>query len=197
VFRRQRIHTASDVLAVGWLLHKLPISEAGETIWVRGRPLELPADRILVWVTLCRKGSAAYDLRAPLVPAILDTGFNGNFAIREEQFVTWGGLDPTYFGILGSDETPRGPAVWCAANLWLHRNKRGSREPSRAGPLRLELDRGLMVYLAYAGPSDLRPALPVLGLRALRRNELCVAIDSRRNVVSVSKPRLLFIPLSV
>jgi hypothetical protein len=65
------------------VLRKLPFFDVRKELSVGNvritlRPLQIP-----VWVTLCRQGPVPYDSNSPLIPAILDTGFNGGFAIRQ------------------------------------------------------------------------------------------------------------------
>jgi hypothetical protein len=152
------------------------------------RPYQVP-----VWLTLCAQGPVVYDPTAPLLLAVLDSGFNGNFALREEQLRAWAGVDPNLFQFLRTADLSRGRVDVRRANLWLHRNVPHSIEPCRRDPLHMELDEGIYVFRRPNNPvgRDPRPELPLLGMRAMRRNDLALAVDFRKALVWLSKPRFL------
>lgn len=179
---------------MSWLLRKLPFYDTAEqftvgTITIRLKPFQIP-----VCITLCRQGGTPYDPLAPLVPAVLDTGYNGGFSIRGEQLREWGGCDPRWFPLLRTRTLTRGTVDARAANIWIHRNVPYSVNPSRQDPHRIELDEGMDVFRAPDQPSDKdsRPELPLLGMRALRRNDLFLTIDFRKALVDLTKPRWFF-----
>src|SRR5438445_8708704 len=150
------------------VLRKLPFADVPKEVAVGSvnttlRPLQIP-----VWVTLCRHGPVLYDATSPLILAVLDTGFNGGFSIREEQVRKWGGADPQWFPRLRTSVLSRGTVDVRAANIWLHRNIPYSSDAARQGPLRVELDE-IHVFRSPDNPQerDSRPELPLLGMRAL------------------------------
>ena len=181
------------------LLDKLPFQRTSRTVLVNNLAVEINSFQILVWVAICQQGQVEYDHKAPLVPAILDTGFNGYFCIREEQLRAWAGLDPRLLPSLHTGRTPRGIATVRRANIWLHRNVARSPEPLRLNPFQMELDDGIIVYskLPPSPQHDLRPRMPLLGMRAFRRNELLLQIDFKRELVNLKKPRLFQISFGI
>jgi hypothetical protein len=178
-----------------WLLRKLPFSDKAEDFTVGSVKIRLKPYQIPVCVTVCRRGQVPYDPKAPLLPAILDTGFNGGFCIRDEQLRSWGGIDPRMFRREGGRNLSRGQIDVRAANIWLHRNVPHSSEPDRGDAFRMELVEGIHVFRVPADPTagDPRPELPLLGMHALRRHDLVLAIDFRRALVALKKPRLFFL----
>ncbi|MBI3410980.1 MAG: hypothetical protein HY040_21820 [Planctomycetes bacterium] len=104
---------------------------------------------------------------APLVPAVLDPGFNGTFLISQRQFEEWAGLqvrDAPWIDVLSVE----GRLIPLRdADVWIHRNRPGSRDPAPGSvPFRLELPEGVAVW-PTAIPGARR--LPLLGMRALRQ----------------------------
>jgi hypothetical protein len=101
----------------------------------------------------------------PRFPAILDTGNNHNFAIREEQLRSWAripSLEPRqYITVQGR------PVPLINARLWLFPNEPGSVALSSRSPIRLAMAEGIAVF-----PEDLPNSarLPILGLRAIVNN---------------------------
>lgn len=176
------------------LLKSLPFRERSFSVQVGNARVEIRPFQILVWLTICGKGDVAYDVRAPLIPAIFDAGFNGTFCIRDEHLRAWAGLDRRQFPVMGASRTNRGMGVIHRANIWLHRNVAETVEPARHGPFRLELHQGMLVFPASADAlqDDPRPRLPLLGMQALHRNDLRLLIDFKRERVNLKKPFLFF-----
>jgi hypothetical protein len=175
------------------MLRKLPFFPTVHAVSVGDVQIVLRPYQLLTWIAVCSKGPTTYNESVALIPAILDTGFNGGFAIRDEHLKQWGGMDARGFRLLGTERTERGAAEWRSANFWLHRNSSGMHIPNRRQPIRLELDKGIMVFPRPSqeeGQADARPLLPLLGMRALHHNRLCLSVDSRRMLASLFKPRL-------
>ena len=63
----------------------------------------------------------------------------------------------------------------------------------------MKLDEGIMIYSALPRGTqrDPRPRLPLLGMRALRRNDLLLLIDFKREVVNLKKPRLFHMSFGI
>ena len=165
------------------LLRRLPFFET-ETFAdaPTGRAAVRPF-QIVAWVSLGLDESLGSD--APRFPCILDTGNNHNFAIQEDHLEQWAGLslrDSQRLGtvLLGEEELPL-PLVRAAA--WLHSNKPGQRDAhvSRT-PFRIEMPQGIIVY-PRGVPTSAR--LPILGMRAIVRNNLRLTIDGSQRLVSL------------
>jgi hypothetical protein len=177
-------------------IRKLPWSGNDEKLLVGGVTLRLPHSSIIVWVSLVAKGSDVFDPDSPRVPALLDTGFNNYFAIREESLRDLAGFDPRHFLRFRSFEQPRGKGDKRAANVWLFPNVPGTRLVGPAQPILLELDEGIMVFHSTErsgaqNSRDLRPRIPLLGLPALRRNKLVLSVDGRNQWANIYRSRLL------
>jgi hypothetical protein len=149
-----------------------PIPEAA--IWVAtpdGRAQILPY-QIVVTVSIAANKAMQLPSVAPRFPAVLDTGNNHNFAMREEQFVQWTALKLPKRGLvkIGATTIPL-----YAASVWIH--------PHSGDPVRLRTEEGIAIF-----PPDLaNPArLPILGLRALVRSDLVIVIDGKNREVTIS-----------
>jgi hypothetical protein len=181
---------------VAILICKLPIRDKSTNVLVKDRFIKVPAYGILIWVGIDKKGRQTPDPATPRVPALLDTGFNGNFAIREEQLVEFAGIDPRYFTKRRDDQNDRGAAEIRAANIWLYPNRAKTTDPQENGtPVLLELDEGITVFRRFEREQgeqqarDVRPRLPLLGMRGLRRNNLSLLLDLSRSWISIWTPR--------
>jgi hypothetical protein len=163
------------------IIHRLPISQEPRTISVRGDGVLIRPQQIIVWVSIHLADVLEWDPRTPRLPAILDTGNNHNFSIREEHLVRWAGIRPEAMAVLGALRE-RGKALPLhAGSLWLHANRPGKPEPAEERrPLRLAIDEGIAVY-----PEDGSgyPRLPLLGLRSLLDSRLQITIDGKRREV--------------
>jgi hypothetical protein len=71
------------------------------------------------------------------------------------------------------------------ANVWIHRNQPGKRDLRAGDPFLLALDEGIAIY-----PNDGSnyPRLPLLGLRAIIKNNLRLVIDGKGKFVSLNSP---------
>jgi hypothetical protein len=56
-----------------------------------GGTIPVKHDQIIVWVSITRPQAPDLPADALRFPAVLDTGFNDNFLIREEQLTAWAG----------------------------------------------------------------------------------------------------------
>lgn len=92
------------------IIQDLPLAPTPMSIEVRGQSLAVNPLQALVWVSVTSIGSASLEPRTPRIPAILDLGFNGSFAIREEQLRQWAGVDPRLFRKLRSTLLRGAPA---------------------------------------------------------------------------------------
>jgi hypothetical protein len=108
---------------------------------------------------------------APRFPAVLDTGNNHNFAIRQDQLARWTGLSLPKRGLInvGGRTIPL-----YAANVWIHADSGTS--------FCLWMEEGIAIY----PPDVANPArLPILGLRRLLRNGLRIVIDGKKLDIAV------------
>ncbi len=124
--------------------------------------------QLIVWITVVPIGVERCPSRSPRIPAIVDTGFNGNLLISEAQLVAWQHLDfKTYLrsrSRVNGEEIPH-----IEANLFLHPNKPGTRSTPHAkqSPELLELYGGVGVV---AKGHLVARRLPLLGIAALTTN---------------------------
>ena len=83
------------------IIRNLPFSDRSTTVQVRGRPVRIKRDQIIVWVSVAGKGERTLHPNTPRLPAILDTGSNHNFVMRQSQLLEWAGIHPEYLRNLG------------------------------------------------------------------------------------------------
>jgi hypothetical protein len=161
------------------ILDRLPISEQGWMVPTPDGELEVKPYQIVVLVSLTAENVVDLPRDAPRIPAIVDTGNNHNFAIRQKQFERWVHLTQPRAGQVrfGDSIVPR-----YAARLWLHPNREGTVEPSGEPPCMLRLTEGIIVY-----PHDVpNPArLPLLGLRVIIRNGLTLILDGPHSELTI------------
>jgi len=172
------------------IIRNLPLEEARTHIEVHGRPVFILPFQPIVWMSVVSKGPEPFDSRTPRIPAVVDLGFNGTFAIREEQLREWAGLDPRLFTRVRSTELRGAPADQRLANLWLHPNVSNTRSPSGQAPFRMELFKGIFVLRKpqRREQRDDRPRLPLLGFRALHRADLKLSVDCKNCRLSMRVP---------
>jgi len=170
------------------ILRKLPFYEEQTTLRVPGGPaVAIKHHQIVVWVSLTRPGLSQLPVEARRFPAVLDTGFNGNFLIAEQQVVEWAGIAPQEFQWINFLVADGQPIALRDADVWIHPNQPGFRDQLSAGrPFRLELHDGIGVW-----PSAIPGArrLPLLGLLGLRRADLQAFLDCWRCRVWLRTPK--------
>jgi hypothetical protein len=110
------------------LIRNLPFFDRATTAQVRGRSISIRQHVIVVWVSLSELGARTFDPRTPRFPAVIDTGCNHSFVIREPHLVQWAGIAPGFFHRMGGTRIYGGTAPQLAANVWLHRNRSGRRD---------------------------------------------------------------------
>ncbi len=76
------------------VLRDLPYFDSRTVVEVRNRQVPIKPQQIVVWVSLAEIEQSYLVSGSPRFPAILDTGFSHNFAIREEHLNQWAGLQP-------------------------------------------------------------------------------------------------------
>ena len=154
------------------ILDRLPILEAGWIVPTPDGAEEVKPYQIIVLVSIADEGLVVLPDDAPRFPAILDTGNNHNFAIRQEQFERWTPDDPASGG--AGSRSGLHPSRSSPPTSGSTRTDRARSIRVDKPPFRLELQGGIAVY-----PPDVpNPArLPILGLRGLIRNRLRLTID--------------------
>jgi len=168
------------------ILQNLPFFEVPTDLHVPGAELRILHHQIVVWVSVTGPAAASLPAHAPRFPAVLDTGFNDNFLIQEQQLQSWAGINPSDLTITDRLSVGGLSIPLREANLWIHPNQPGSRDAfSGAQPFCLELDTGIGVW-PRALPGARR--LPLLGLRGLRQGDLQLELDCRRCRVSLRTP---------
>jgi len=78
------------------IIRNLPVQDTSSMIEVRGRQVRVLPFQAIVWVSIAAKGHP-FDPRSPRIPAVVDLGYNGTFAIREESLHQWAGMDARSF----------------------------------------------------------------------------------------------------
>jgi len=167
------------------IIRKLPLDEAPMSVEMGDQRIPVKPLQALIWVSVTSMGPAPLDTRTPRVPAVLDPGFNGSFAIREEQLRRWAGLDPR---LLAKGRTTRlrgAPAGERYASLWIHPNVSGNRAVSGRAPFRVELESSFFVLRPPGNGRDDRPRLPLTGIRTLLVAGLKLVVDGKRRRLSI------------
>ena len=165
------------------ILDRLPITAEHLILTVHGEPLKLRPHQIIIQISI--SPFHRQDPRTPVIPALLDSGNNHNFSIQEHHLRRWAGIHPESLPFLrGLREGGRTPSLR-SAHLRVHRNRAGRRELRDTKPFPLHLPEGIAIY-----PSDGTnyPRLPLLGLRAIIKNELKLVIDGKRKSASLRSP---------
>jgi hypothetical protein len=149
-----------------------PIPETAGRVATPDGTAQVMPYQIVVMVSIAANRVMELPSDAPRFPAVVDTGNNHNFAIRQEQFARWTGLTLPKRGLVNVGGTTN---PLHAGNVWIH--------PDSGDPFRLRMEEGIAVY-----PPDLtNPArLPILGLRGLVRNGLRIVIDGKDRDVTIS-----------
>jgi hypothetical protein len=152
-------------------IHQAMPETAGRVATPDGSAEVMPY-QIVVMVSIAASRVLELPADSPRFPAVLDTGNNHNFAIRQEPFARWTGLTLPKRGLVNVGGTT---IPLHAANVWIH--------PHSGGPFRLRMEEGIAVY----PPEVANPArLPILGLRGLVRNGLIIVIDGKKREVTIS-----------
>ena len=165
------------------ILSRLPIASEHSLSDVHRRPVNLRPNQIIIKVSVLPDED--WDPRAPILPAILDTGNNLNFSTQATHLIRWAGTHPQSLRACGRvREGARSPLLH-AATVWIHRNVPGRGDLRNEPPFRLQLPEGIAIY-----PTDESdyPRLPLLGLRAILKKNLKLTIDGRRKHASLRTP---------
>jgi hypothetical protein len=161
------------------ILNRLPFSQGPSVVWTPDGIAEVKPYQVVVMVSLAARGFMDLPEGSPRFPAILDPGTNHNFSIRREHFERWVRLRLPRRGKvrIRGDEVPL-----LTGSIWIHPNRPGTRDLAEGPPILLEMREGIIIYPEDA-PNPAR--LPILGLRALVKNNLKLIIDGKRRVVTL------------
>jgi hypothetical protein len=165
------------------ILRRLPFFDDATSLQIPGGPVvSIKHDQIVAWVSVTLPGLTAPSMSEPRFPALLDTGFNDTFLLQEEHLMAWSGHSPGDFHALAALSVYGTQAPLLDADVWLHRNEPGERDVLAPGsPFRLELEFGIAVCPRGMG----RPRLPLLGVKALRENDLTMLLSTARRRLTV------------
>lgn len=151
------------------ILDRLPYDDEPTLLSFHGGTVQVRRHQIIVWVRI----------EGWVFPAALDTGHSHNFSIPERHLKGWAGIDA--LTRIGSVEVNRVLLPQYEADIWIHHNHRGTREPKGEASL-LRMDEGITV-VPEGTPGA--PRLPLLGLRAITQNGLTLIIDGGRREVTL------------
>jgi hypothetical protein len=138
----------------------------------------------LVWVSVHPSEVRFPEENIPRFPALLDTGNNFGFWVRDRHLREWAGLDPGLLEALGSITIEGKVVTRREATVWLYPNVPG-RQDAAAGEAacRLDMSKGIAVFTQDAVPPG--PRLPPIGLTAFLENDLDVWLDPEGRHVTV------------
>jgi len=174
------------------IVRNLPFYDHTTAVEFRGRSIPVKHDQIIVWVSLSEMGQRQLDPNAPRLPAVLDTGCNHAFVIRQRHLVEWAGIHSQYLRRLRPTRAYGVSVPQLAANIWLHPNRPGHRDEfSDQPPFLLGTEQGIAVIPQSADQGN--PRLPLLGLRAIRWNHLHLTIDGDHCRVNIRTRRRFWI----
>jgi hypothetical protein len=167
------------------IVDRMPYFTRRTEVPVRGENVAVKPYQIIVWVSVGEAGELEWDPRTPLFPAVFDPGHNHNFGIFPSQLLRWAGIAPDALPLRGAVREGGTRMPLHSATVWLHRNKRGTRDV-RGEPYPMILEEGISLY-----PNEGEKAahLPLLGLRALTDNNLVSTIDGDNQWVTIRTSR--------
>jgi hypothetical protein len=171
------------------ILSELPFNPAPPQLrFPRGNAVRR-RHQIIFWVSLTPAGEVQPPDLTGYFPAVFDSAFNDCFLIQESQFIAWSGRAAADFGpaidnlLLPYRDTTgqRVAARVVPADIWIHRNVRGTTNPSPGGARRLQLPTGIAIVPNTAS----QPRLPILGLRAVGWNSVEMIIHGTTESVTL------------
>jgi hypothetical protein len=101
------------------IIDRQPLPVANSEVWTPDRLETVKPYQIVVLVSLTRQEDVAFDEGSPRFPAILDTGHNHTFAIRQAQLDAWARFRPPRRGTIKVRDRS---LTLLAADLWIHTN---------------------------------------------------------------------------
>jgi hypothetical protein len=170
---------------------EIPFSDRRDDFTLNGVTAPVRAYYPVVWVSVTRLEVADFPAEAPKFRALVDTGNNVSFNIRDEHLRAWAGLNADDLPLYGSEanlvyaDGSRGAVPRRLAKVWLHPHP----EDRLTGPWDLQVSRGIIVYetpthgQTAASPG---PELPLLGAAAFVPTRLKVSVDYDRAALRLS-----------
>jgi hypothetical protein len=164
-------------------------------------PLDLKSRQIVVGISISDDSEPYFREDLPIIPAILDTGFNKTFSIHQFFLEQSAHIAKDYLAVDnpadGSETTYQDhPYDTCYATLWLHRSPfapNATRTPARR-PLRLGKSNRIFVFKYKQNQNhrnvnidDIYPRMPLLGMQALMANKLRHFVDGERSSFRISR----------
>src|SRR6185312_8069991 len=110
------------LMAIMTILDRLPILERGWIVPTPDGSEIVKPYQIIVRISITANDTHEFPHDAPWFPAVLDTGHNHNFAIRQEQRERWVHLALPRTGQI---EVAGTSISLFAADLWIHPNQQG------------------------------------------------------------------------
>jgi len=168
------------------VLRELPFFEqATRARLPDGSAVPVLGDQIVFWASI-----APPELQQPRelrpFPVSFDTGFTGEFCVREGHLLEWSGLRPRDLVRVGHARVDDQFIPLRAAALWIHPNRPGSRDAFDGRPAYpLPVTAQVMVWPS-AMPGARR--LPLFGVGEIRRAGLRAVVDGRRRRVWLGTP---------
>lgn len=143
--------------------------------------------QIVVWVGIFPMGEPTPPDIQHRIPAVMDTGFNGAFLLREDHWYDWLRipLDVDRFPYAGTLAVHGEKAPLFEGDVWLFSNVSGFRDQLQPIPtVRLETDGG--IGLCSSDIHQLR--LPLLGTSILYMVRLRLAVNGEHLTVNLRGP---------
>jgi hypothetical protein len=153
-----------------------------------GQPLFSFHDQIVFWASLAPSRQVSLPSSSPLIPVVIDTGFNDALLLRETQLVHWGLLEPRSLrrGQRALQIHHQLSIPKYEIDLWIHPNQPGERDRlAGSAAVRIELPDGVPIWPA-AVPGGKR--LPLLGTRALAEAGLLFSVEGGKRPVQLELP---------
>ncbi len=161
------------------ILDRLPVLPQPKTFHFGERHVRFLRDEIVVWLSISLRGERDPRRLSPAFPGLIDSGNNSEFFLHEHHLLQWAGIRPAFLPPLEGRRINNRDVPAYEADVWIYPNLPGTQErwPGKK-PFRLELEQGIAVGLPVPGQSVF-PRVPLLGLSALRNNDLDFWFDSK------------------
>lgn len=179
------------------LIDELPFFSVKRDIQLPdGKPEEIKANQILLWMSVTPQGSLPPSANAPRFPVIFDTGLNISMTMRCNHFIDWADVEQPEYQFLGDTSCNGSTVILFDVDAWLYKNAPGRNDQIlNQSPIRLVLKGGLGVYNATPSQQELLmsddplqepgPRLPTLGMFAITANKLSIQIEGWRRRVRI------------
>jgi hypothetical protein len=153
--------------------------------------------QIVVGISIAIDSDNEFRPDRPIIPAILDTGFNQTFAIHQYHLEESAGIPKPALAYSGATKTYLGHDYdRCFASIWLHRAPFQARQATQTSlrPVLLSRSKEIIVYkynkmqqAKNIGENDVYPRLPLLGMEALTLNQLRLYVNGKRFSFRISR----------